>query len=77
MEGLDHFLNVDKLQVYKRPALNQSAEEVINALSEFMECVRYLNTRRSKANLNLDSEEAVQDAIFLMLVFYIPVAYLH
>jgi hypothetical protein len=33
-----------------------------------MECVRYLNTRRSSgAILSLDSEAAVQDALFLML----------
>lgn len=33
-----------------------------------MECVRYLNTRRSKnAILKLESEADVQDAIFLML----------
>lgn len=41
---------------------------IIGALSEFMECVRYLNTRRSKgAVLTLDSEAAVQDALYLML----------
>ena len=67
MDGINKFLNIDSLQGYKKPVLNQSVEEVINALSEFMECVRYLNTRRSKTNLNLDSEEAVQDAIYLML----------
>ena len=42
--------------------------QIIGALKEFMECVRYLNTRRSKsAVLKLDSEAAVQDAIYLML----------
>jgi len=41
---------------------------IVKALDEFMECVRYLNTRRSTgAILNLDSEAAVQDAIYLML----------
>ncbi len=41
---------------------------IIGALNEFMECVRYLNTRRSKgAVLRLDSESAVQDALYLML----------
>ena len=45
-----------------------AAEQVIAALSEFTECVRYLNTRRSKgALLSLDSEAAVQDALYLML----------
>ena len=36
-------------------------------LEEFMESVRYLNTRRSETTLSLMSEAAVQDAIFLML----------
>lgn len=41
---------------------------IVQALGEFMECVRYLNTRRSSgAILSLDSEAAVQDAIYLML----------
>ena len=43
-------------------------ERILGALNEFQECVRYLNTRRSTAAiLSLDSEAAVQDAIFLML----------
>ncbi len=42
--------------------------QILGALSEFQECVRYLNTRRSaSAVLTLDSEAAVQDAIYLML----------
>ena len=42
--------------------------EVLRALDEFMECVRYLNTRRSDAAvLQLDSEAAIQDALYLML----------
>ncbi len=41
---------------------------VVAALNSFGECVRYLNTRRSKgALLTLDSEAAVQDALYLML----------
>jgi len=40
---------------------------IVLALDEFMECVRYLNTRRSSTILTLDSEAAVQDAIYLML----------
>jgi len=44
------------------------ATAIISALNEFQECVRYLNTRRSKgAVLNLESEADVQDALFLML----------
>jgi hypothetical protein len=42
--------------------------EILKALDEFMECVRYLNTRRTEAAiLRLDSEAAVQDALYLML----------
>lgn len=42
--------------------------QILTALAEFQECVRYLNTRRStSAVLKLDSEAAVQDAIYLML----------
>jgi hypothetical protein len=67
MSDISNFLNVDNLKGYNKQVLNQTVEEVVRALSEFMECVRYLNTRRSKTNLNLDSEEAVQDAIYLML----------
>lgn len=42
--------------------------DILAALDEAMECVRYLNTRRSKnAVLQLESEADVQDALFLML----------
>lgn len=45
-----------------------SVGDVCAALAEFNECVRYLNTRRSEgAVLQLDSEAAVQDALFLIL----------
>jgi hypothetical protein len=41
---------------------------IVGALENFMECVRYLNTRRSGgAILSLESEADVQDAIYLML----------
>jgi len=43
-------------------------EQIVSALNQFMECVRYLNTRRSKGTkLNLESEADVQDALYLML----------
>jgi len=43
-------------------------DRVISSLNSFGECVRYLNTRRSSgALLTLDSEAAVQDALYLML----------
>lgn len=45
-----------------------SHNQIKSALEQFMECVRYLNTRRSKgAKLNLESEADVQDALYLML----------
>lgn len=45
-----------------------TVSKVLQALQSFTECVRYLNTRRSGgALLNLDSEPAVQDALYLML----------
>jgi hypothetical protein len=45
-----------------------SVVTVCAALQEFGECVRYLNTRRSSGTvLHLESEAAVQDALYLML----------
>ena len=47
---------------------NVSHLQILQALRQFMECVRYLNTRRSKgAKLDLESEADVQDALYLML----------
>ena len=40
---------------------------ILAALNSFSDIVRYLNTRRSGPLLNLDTEAAVQDAMFLML----------
>ncbi len=52
----------------KIPEKRVEVIRVITALQSFSDCVRYLNTRRSKgALLKLDSEAAVQDAIYLML----------
>jgi hypothetical protein len=43
-------------------------EDILQALDEFRECVRYLNTRRTTgAVLRLESEADVQDALYLML----------
>lgn len=55
--------------------LTSSVEEgagiarVILALEQFQECVRYLNTRRSKSATltDIDSESEVQDVLFMML----------
>ena len=44
------------------------ADEIVSALHQFQECVRYLRTRRSTgAVLKLEREADVQDAIYLML----------
>jgi hypothetical protein len=52
----------------KVPEKRIEVVRVITALQSFSDCVRYLNTRRSKgAFLKLDSEAAVQDALYLML----------
>ncbi len=43
-------------------------QRVVFALEQFQECVRYLNTRRSKgAIINIDGEDDVQDTLYLML----------
>ena len=45
-----------------------SFADIMTALEQFTECVRYLNTRRSTgAKLDLEKEPDVQDAIYLML----------
>lgn len=47
---------------------NVQVADVVTALNQFQECVRYLNTRRSKgAVVNLESEGDVQDVLYLML----------
>ena len=49
-------------------AVELTVADVLAALEEFPECVRYLNTRRSSgAVLKLDSEADVQDALYLIL----------
>lgn len=50
------------------PKLESPIARVLAALDSFGECVRYLNTRRSKgAILQFSSEADVQDTIYLML----------
>src|SRR4051812_24784403 len=52
----------------RKASATTGVADVIAALDEFQECVRYLNTRRSDgAILTLDSEAAVQDAVYLIL----------
>jgi hypothetical protein len=66
--SINHFLDVKILEKYREQAASGiSIGDVLKALSEFMECVRYLNTRRSNTTLQLDNEGAVQDALYLML----------
>ncbi len=44
------------------------SSNVVSALEQFQECVRYLNTRRSKgAIIDIKNEDDLQDVIFLML----------
>ena len=60
---------------YPPPSQVRTAERanpVFAALDQFMECVRYLNTRRSEARMALDSEAAVQDLLFFMLRSCVP-----
>jgi hypothetical protein len=64
----------DLVTVAKKYSLESSPQpaaefaSLVGALENFMECVRYLNTRRSGgAVLSLESEADVQDAIYLML----------
>jgi len=46
----------------------ESASKIVTALEQFQECVRYLNTRRSKgAIIDINGEDDLQDVIFLML----------
>src|SRR6266550_4885691 len=45
-----------------------AVKKVVSALEQFPECVRYLNTRRSRgAVIAINSEADVQDVVFLML----------
>jgi len=54
--------------IARTTALSASPSKVVSALEQFHECVRYLNTRRSKgAVIDIKNEEDVQDVIFLML----------
>ncbi len=49
-------------------AVGLSVSQVVSALEQFQECVRYLNTRRSKgAVIDINGEDDVQDVVFLML----------
>ncbi|MBO0888874.1 hypothetical protein J2P12_07220 [Candidatus Bathyarchaeota archaeon] len=44
------------------------AFSIVSALEQFQDCIRYLNTRRSKgAVIDINGEDDVQDVVFLML----------
>ena len=63
LSGLSEFRATEAVDV---PSVK--CDQIVSALDQFMECVRYLNTRRSKGTkLNLESEADVQDALYLML----------
>ncbi len=68
LDGLDQVRST-KREVSTGPASPRvEVSKVLAALNSFGDCVRYLNTRRSRgALLMLDDEAAVQDALYLML----------
>lgn len=67
----------EQLSTLVRPIEPSTAQtlgciDLLAALERFKECVRYLNTRRSKgAILNIQGEDDVQDALFLMLRLWV------
>ena len=64
--GLATIANKYALETSSQPSAEFAS--IVGALENFMECVRYLNTRRSGgAVLSLESKADVQDAIYLML----------
>ena len=68
LEGIDLFKKKYPEIVKPDSSTQIDVEAVLKALDEFMECVRYLNTRRSSgAILKLNDEPAVQDTLYLML----------
>lgn len=68
LEGISTFREIVPQSVIIDKTLIQRQSEIKEALDEFMECVRYLNTRRTKGTvLSLSSEDNVQDALYLML----------
>lgn len=67
----------EQLSTLVRPIEPSTAQtlgciDLLAALERFKECVRYLNTRRSKgAILNIQGEDDVQGALFLMLRLWV------
>lgn len=68
LDGIQRFQEKYSTLVQRGMQSSVGLETVLDALNEFMECVRYLNTRRSSgAILNLTDEAAIQDTLYLML----------
>lgn len=68
VKGIEGFRNKFPAQIALEKPVPHRQLEIILALNQFMECVRYLNTRRSKGTvLTLSSEGDVQDALYIML----------
>ena len=68
LDGIQHISSKGETARPLAASTRIEVSRVIAALNSFGECVRYLNTRRSSgALLTLDSEAAVQDALYLML----------
>jgi hypothetical protein len=68
MVGLDDLRAKTSFERRKSTTARVDVSQVVTALGSFNDCVRYLNTRRSGgALLTLNSEAAVQDALYLML----------
>jgi hypothetical protein len=66
-ELLDRISTLRKVISNESSQISNSHQQILSALSQFSECVRYLNTRRSGTEISLEDEASVQDAIFLML----------
>ncbi len=68
LEGVEQLQSISLKFRQDATSVQVEVSRVIAALRSFSDCVRYLNTRRSSgAFLKLDSEAAIQDALFLML----------
>ena len=68
LEGLDHLRGGAPAPTKESSAKEVTIDAVMAALNSFTDVVRYLNTRRSTgAILELSSEAAVQDVLYLML----------
>lgn len=68
LEGVEELGRLIEKGAVSQPLRLISAEAILSALNSFTDIVRYLNTRRSTgAVLDLSSEAAVQDVLFMML----------